>query len=419
MYRYNRLSKAREYALEYGYKGAMFPWQSGSDGREETQIIHLNPISGEWGDDYSSLQRHVSLAIAYDIWQYFHITNDTTFMEKYGAEMYLEICRFWESKAEFNNKTGKYSIGKVMGPDEFHESYPEATEGGIRDNAYTNIMTSWMFSKVPVILDKISASTKDELFNKINLSTSELNSWMDVQNKLNLVINEDGIIAQYDGYFELKELDWDYYRNKYKDIHRMDRLLKAEGKSADDFKVAKQADTLMTFYNLNDDEVNRILHNLEFNLPDDYLQNNLNYYLNRTSHGSTLSRIVHAQLANKIDNQKLSWELYKDALTSDYNDIQGGTTAEGIHAGVMAGTVMIAISNFAGVDLRGDIIKVSPNLPEHWKELKFSLVFKDVDYNFTISHSSVKIETNADCEIFAYNKKQDIKKNKLFSIFCN
>ena len=78
----------------------MFPWQSGSDGREETQVVHLNPISGEWGEDHSSLQRHVSLAIAYNIWQYFHITDDVDFMEKYGMEMFLEICRFWASKSE-------------------------------------------------------------------------------------------------------------------------------------------------------------------------------------------------------------------------------------------------------------------------------------------------------------------------------
>ena len=66
-------------AREQGYKGAMFPWQSGSDGREETQVIHLNPLSGEWGDDYSSLQRHVSLAIAFNIWNYYHATADLEF----------------------------------------------------------------------------------------------------------------------------------------------------------------------------------------------------------------------------------------------------------------------------------------------------------------------------------------------------
>ncbi|NQU53683.1 MAG: glycoside hydrolase family 65 protein, partial [Bacteroidetes bacterium] len=73
-YRYRRIDKAREYAKEYGYRGSMFPWQSGSDGREETQTVHLNPISGKWGDDYSSLQRHISIAIAYNTWYYFQVT---------------------------------------------------------------------------------------------------------------------------------------------------------------------------------------------------------------------------------------------------------------------------------------------------------------------------------------------------------
>ncbi len=84
MYRYRRLDEARKYAKEYGFEGAMFPWQSGSDGREETQIVHLNPLSGEWGDDYSSLQRHISLAIAYNVWNYYHATDDLDFMEVRG-----------------------------------------------------------------------------------------------------------------------------------------------------------------------------------------------------------------------------------------------------------------------------------------------------------------------------------------------
>jgi HAD superfamily hydrolase (TIGR01509 family) len=71
MYRYRRLEEARKYAKQHGYDGAMFPWQSGSDGREETQVVHLNPLTGKWGDDYSSLQRHVSLAIAYNVWDYY------------------------------------------------------------------------------------------------------------------------------------------------------------------------------------------------------------------------------------------------------------------------------------------------------------------------------------------------------------
>lgn len=416
MYRYKRLAKAREYAAEYGYKGAMYPWQSGSDGREETQTIHLNPISGEWGDDYSSLQRHVSLSIAYNIWQYVNITNDITFLEDYGAEMFFEICRFWESKTKFDNATGRYSIDKVMGPDEFHEAYPDSHEGGLKDNAYTNIMAAWMFNKAPELLNSIDNQAFEYISKRIGLTKQEVENWINISTKLNLIINKEGIISQYDGYFDLKELDWDYYKSEYEDIHRMDRILKAEGKTADDYKVAKQADTLMTYYNLEDDEINAIISKLNYSLPDDYLEKNLHYYLNRTSHGSTLSRVVHAQLANVVNDSKLSWELYIDSLTSDYNDIQGGTTAEGIHAGVMAGTVMIAISTYGGVDLRSNILKIKPKLPAHWKKIEFSITFKNVDYSFTISDSEVSVITDKEADIIIKGKKYKCKPSEKLSI---
>ncbi len=412
MYRYRRLDKARKYASEYGFNGAMFPWQSGSDGREETQVVHLNPISGEWGEDHSSLQRHVSLAIAYNTWQYFHITDDINFIEKYGAEMFLEICRFWASKAEKDSLTGKYSIKRVMGPDEFHEMYPDADESGLKDNAYTNIMVSWMLGTVPVMLSKMSDASQKEIFSKISLKQTELKLWIEISKNLHLVISDEGIISQYDGYFDLKELDWDYYREKYGNIYRMDRLLKAEGKSADDYKVAKQADTLMTFYNLDKEKVDQILTDLGYRLPADYLSKNLSYYLARTSHGSTLSRVVHAQLADIAGDDELSWKLYSNALSSDYNDIQGGTTAEGIHAGVMAGTVMIAISTYAGVDFRGDMLSIEPTLPKQWKHMKFRLKFKNVQYTITVTPNNVAIFADADTQVKVLHKTYPIQSNK-------
>ena len=393
MYRYHRLQKAREYAKEHGYKGAMFPWQSGSDGREETQIVHLNPVTGKWGDDYSSLQRHVSLAVAYNIWQYFNTSADIKFIEDYGAEMFFEICRFWESKSQFDDKTGRYSINNVMGPDEFHEKYPEANEGGLKDNTYTNIMVVWMFTKAQQFLNEIGEERKNKIFDKINLSDEETTKWKDISSKMNIVI-EDDILSQYDGYFQLKELDWEHYRKKYGDIHRLDRLLKAQGKSADDYKAAKQADTLQLFYNLDKTDVDEILNKLKYRISGDYVSENLRYYLKRTSHGSTLSRVVHAQLANMINDKKLSWELFHDALISDYSDIQGGTTGEGIHAGVMAGTIMIALQSYAGLNLKGDIIKFEPNLPALWRKVNFGFNFKHVRYLCAIMKNSLIIRQN-------------------------
>lgn len=277
-----------------------------------------------------------------------------------------------------------------MGPDEFHEAYPGSKEGGLKDNAYTNIMVAWAMGRANDLLNQLSDKDRRAIKRKINLSNDELRHWKEISKQLNIVVR-DGILAQYDGYFELKELDWGYYRNKYGNIHRMDRLLKSEGKSADEYKVAKQADTLQTFYNLPETEVTNILKNLGYELKQDYLKQNLKYYLQRTSHGSTLSKVVHTQLANMIGDKDLSWELYNDALTSDFNDIQGGTTGEGIHAGVMAGTILVALQSYAGVDIRSGEIRINPNLPKHWRKMSFNFMLKNNRFFLSVSQESVEI----------------------------
>ena len=63
LYRYHRLDGARRAAREEGCAGAMYPWQSGSDGSEETQKLHLNPNSGRWLEDNIHRQRHVNIAV--------------------------------------------------------------------------------------------------------------------------------------------------------------------------------------------------------------------------------------------------------------------------------------------------------------------------------------------------------------------
>ncbi|MFW5974593.1 MAG: HAD-IA family hydrolase [Bacteroidota bacterium] len=415
MYRYRRLDEARKYAKEHGYEGAMFPWQSGSSGREETQTLHLNPVSGKWGPDHSMLQRHVSLAIAFNIWQYYHITDDKQFLTDYGAEMFLEICRFWASKAEYSADDGRYHIDRVMGPDEFHEKYPGKEEGGVTDNAYTNIMAVWAFRKAFTILDVMDDKPKKALLQKLQLTEDELTRWDEIEKNMNVIIKDD-IIAQYDGFFELKELDWDAYRKKYDNIYRMDRILKAEGKSADDYKVSKQADTLMTFYILNQEEVTSILHDLGYRPGKNYLAKNLRYYLKRTSHGSTLSRVVHAMLASMSGDEKLSWEMYQDALASDYNDIQGGTTGEGIHVGVMSGTVMIALTTYGGINLNGDIPEINPNLPELWGRLEFGFHFKDVHYLVNLHKETLKIKASKKVTIKVYDKEYYIPEQEWSSV---
>jgi len=398
MYRYRRLQTARQAAKAEGLNGAQFPWQSGSDGGEETQSLHLNPISGKWGPDYSHLQRHVSLAIAYNLWNYYWITGDTEFIIKYGAELFLSICQYWSSLAKKDPKTKRFNISGVMGPDEFHEEYPGSQDDGLVNNAYSNLMAIWTFNRAFLILDILQTEEKETLLNSLGIGPDELQKWKDVSRTLNVSLSDEGILEQFQGYFELEELDWEHYKTTYQDIHRMDRILKSEGLSPNSFKVAKQADTLMLFYNFAEGTTQSLISQLGYQPPEDLLARNLHYYMQRTSHGSTLSRLVHAYLAFLIEDYELSWLLYQESLSSDFLDIQGGTTREGIHLGVMTGTILHFYRTYAGLDWAGDILKLSPKLPARWKETTFNLSFRSIRYFFKIEREQISIKSDSESQ---------------------
>ena len=401
MYRYKRLDEAREYAKENGYQGAMYPWQTADDGKEETQIIHYNPVSGKWDPDLSRRQRHVSIAIAYNIWEYYYCTNDLEFLHTYGAEIMLEIARFWASATKYDKKDRRYHITGVMGPDEFHEKYPEAKEPGLKDNAYTNILVSWLLHKTIETVEHLPEKVIKNLSGKIGFTMDEIDTWKKIVTKMNLIITKDEILSQFDGYMDLEELNWGHYRKKYKDIRRMDRILKSEGDSPDRHKVSKQADVLMTYYLLSPGQVKNILGIMGYTVNDDltFMKKNYEYYTKRTSHGSTLSYIVHSAVLKYLTTHKKDmWKWFFEALKSDIYDTQGGTTSEGIHCGVMAGTIDIIIKSFAGINIFKDNIQLARHLPSHWHKLSFKVLYKNKWLNFEITKYTTKVNRILDIE---------------------
>ena len=199
MYRYRRIGEARRPAREAGFRGAMFPWQSGSEGVEETQRVHLNPLSGRWEPDLSRNQRHVNAAIFFNIWNYFQATSDYAFLESYGAEMMLDIARFWASIAHFNSARERYEIHGVMGPDEFHEKYPVAQQGGLRNNAYTNVMVAWLCDIAAKLLSLLPASSAEGLRARLGIGDDELALWQDMSRRMFVPFDSGGIISQFEG----------------------------------------------------------------------------------------------------------------------------------------------------------------------------------------------------------------------------
>lgn len=391
MYRYRRLAAARKYAKKNGYQGAMFPWQSASTGEEETQVIHLNPLSGQWGPDYSSIQRHVSFAVAYNVWQYWKSTGDIDFLSRYGAEIFLSIAHFGSSLLKFSHKDGRFHTYGVMGPDEFHEKLPGSSKPGLKDNAYTNILIAWMLAKSQEILAILPVKARGALLKKIGLSESDVTRWNQMARNIRIIINDKGIISQFDGYFKLKELDWKLYRQKYGVIQRMDRILKAEGKSPDDYKVSKQADVLMIFYLFSLGEVRWLFRTLGYRIDRNIMKRNFDYYLKRTSHGSTLSRVVHCYVAHLLGRNNESRRWFRDVMESDIFDTQGGTAPEGIHAGVMGGSVDIVMRGFAGINVYDDRIKIEPRLPQEWSNLKLNFTHWNRQFVLSITRRYIDI----------------------------
>lgn len=374
-YRFRRMHAARDLAREAGFAGAMFPWQSGSDGREESQRLHLNPKSGRWVPDVSNLQRHVNSAIAYNVWQYYQATRDMEFLSFYGAQMLLEISRFWSSIAQYNAERDRYEIRGVMGPDEFHTAYPDADEPGLNNNAYTNVMVVWVLQHTLEVLDLVGEDRRRELVENLAITDDEPSRWEEISRKMFVPFHDDGIISQFEGYEKLEEFDWEGYRANYGDIHRLDRILEAEGDSVNRYKASKQADALMLMYLFSADELTGLLGRLGYEFSGEQLSRNIGYYLHRTSHGSTLSGVVHSWVLARSD-RKRAWNLFERALRSDIDDIQGGTTPEGIHLGAMAGTVDLIQRGHMGIEMREGVLWFNPQLPDAISQIRMRLRYR-------------------------------------------
>ncbi|MDN3029209.1 glycosyl hydrolase family 65 protein [Streptomyces sp. S.PB5] len=362
-YRHRRLEQACTAARSAGRRGAMYPWQSGSDGREETQQLHLNPRSGRWLPDHSHLQHHVGSAIAYNVWQYCEASGDTEFLHTKGAEMLLQIARFWADSAVYDETLGRHRIRGVVGPDEYHEAYPDAKEPGLDDNAYTNVTAAWVLARTLELLRSLPEPRHRELVERTGLDGGELELWEDVSRTLHIPFHTD-VISQFDGYGELAELDWAGYRARYGDIRRLDRILEAEGDSVNRYQASKQADVLMLGYLFSPAELRSLFRRLGYRLDEDTWRRTVDHYLHRTSHGSTLSGLVHGWVLARARRAE-AWKFCQEALRGDIADIQGGTTGEGIHLGAMAGTLDLVQRGLTGLETRGGALRLDPvPLPE-------------------------------------------------------
>lgn len=118
-YRFDRLPAARKKALAYGYRGAMFPWESDDSGEEATPTHALT----------GPFEHHITADIGIACWNYYCVTRDMRWLQREGYPLLKEIADFWASRVT-RNQDGSYSVYNVTGADEY--------ANGVTDNAFTN-----------------------------------------------------------------------------------------------------------------------------------------------------------------------------------------------------------------------------------------------------------------------------------------
>ena len=146
----------------------------------------------------------------------------------------------------------------------------------------------------------------------------------------------------------------------------------------------------MLFYLFSDGEVESLFERLNYDLEPGTILRTIEYYLPRTSHGSTLSKVVHSWVL--ASDREGSWTLFEDALRSDLDDTQGGTTAEGVHLGAMAATVDLMHRCYLGIETRDDVIWFDPVLPTELRRLALDIHYRGHTLIVTVAEEVFTVE---------------------------
>lgn len=351
-YRYRNLPGARRKAQGNGFEGAQFPWESADTGDEvtptwvphfadRTQLVRI------WTGD---IEIHISADIAHAAYQYWQATGDDTWFIEKGAELVLDTAKFWASRAEWNTEANRYEYNDVIGPDEYHEH--------VDNNAYTNRLAQWNLQtsfEVLAWLKEHAPEKARELAERLDLRDQRLETWRAVIEKVYLHIEPSGLIEQFEGYYQRKEIDLAGLEPRTKSAQE---IFGIEG--CNETQVLKQPDVLMMQYILRE------------HYSDEAVQVNYDFYNPRTDHtyGSSLGPSIMAIMACDVGKPDDAYEHFIRAVRADLRDVRGNA-GDGIHAASAGGTWQAVVFGFGGLRVSPQGWTTRPRLPHHWKRLAF------------------------------------------------
>lgn len=369
LYRYLRLDAARNNAKKRGFKGALFPWESGMKGDEATPRYAKDTDGSIMDMDTIDYEHHISGDIAFAVFNYIRVTGDVDFMIRVGAEIIFSTARFWASRVAFNEKRKKYEITDVIGPDEFHSR--------VKNNAYTNILASWNMEYAHVLYNELkvkNARGLKKIADKLGIKDKEVDVWKKISEAVYIPRGKDNIIEQFEGYFKKKAIAIKSYDNFF--MPEAPRHLSY--RDFDKTQFVKQADTLLLFY----------LFPERFT-PDEKIKN-YRYYMERTLHQSSLSHSTHALLSSEFKDCIRAYLFFLFSAQVDLKNLHNNTDG-GMHMANVGGVWQAAIFGFAGVSNKNGVMSINPRLPSNWHFMKFKLFWKSSLLNITVSNKKIDI----------------------------
>ena len=386
-YRYLSMPGAHRKAKENGYEGAQFPWESAwlDDGEVTPVWGAADIVTGLpiriWSGD---LEQHITSDVAYGAWQYYKVTGDQDFMNRYGYELIMDTAKFWVSRLETSETDDLYHINNVMGPDEYKEH--------INDNAFTNYMAYWNIKKAIEYYNELEKSNPEllqALTDKLDLNRIYPEWTTKVEKIFHPMPDENNLIAQDSTYMGLKQIDLTKYKNQDKVgsiffDYNLDQI--------NEIQVSKQADIMILFLLLED----QFSHEVKWA--------NFKFYEPRTLHDSSLSLSTHVILANDLGDQKLAYDLFTKAREIDLGP-RMNTSNEGIHAASIAGIWQSTVFGFGGVRMLDGKLRIEPSLPEAWSEIRFTIFWHGQELHITVTQDDFTVinVTNTETVTFTHH----------------
>ncbi|MFN0028996.1 MAG: glycosyl hydrolase family 65 protein [Acidimicrobiales bacterium] len=353
-YRVRRLSAAQEAASTIGRAGARFPWESADTGHDATPTSVRDHDGRQVGILTGSYEEHINTDIAWATLHYVEWTGDTSALEGALGPLVTETARYWASRIRLG-EDGRAHLDQVMGPDEYHEI--------VDDNAFTNITVRWHLRRAATMIEAVEPE--------------EASRWRHLANKL--IDGFDpatGRHEQFTGFWDLEPLriaDFAEVPIAADVLLGRTRVAKAQ--------VLKQPDVLMAH------------HLVPEELPAGSLEHDLDFYVPRTSHGSSLSPAICACLLARAGRPDEALELFDIAARLDLDDLTG-TTGSGLHLGTFGGLWQAVVFGFGGIRPGGGVLRVEPALPARWTRLQIRIRFRKTVLRIELAHDRVVIDAD-------------------------